>query len=115
MEFYYHDTDQEVLILAADGGLNHETAEQLVAELSRLIDTGARKVIVDCTQLTYISNYGIGILIRLHKTLARQGGDVKLAAVDSPIVKLMERTHLCKTFDLYPDVQSAREAFRPPE
>ena len=28
------------------------------------------------------TSYGIGVLVRLHNKLAKQGGDVKVAAVD---------------------------------
>ena len=46
----------------------------------RFIQAGCRKLIVDCTRLTYISSYGMGVLVRLHQKLAKRGGDVKLAA-----------------------------------
>ena len=35
MEFYYHDTDGDVLILNADGGLAAVSAEEFVGELER--------------------------------------------------------------------------------
>ena len=73
MEFYYRDTDRDVLILSADGGLNSHNAEQFVSELATLVDAGADKLIVDCTKLSHISSFGIGILIRLHKKLAEKG------------------------------------------
>jgi anti-anti-sigma factor len=44
------------------------------------VDAGVDKIIVDCSRLEYISSYGIGVLVRLHKALMARGGDVKIAA-----------------------------------
>jgi len=111
MEFYYRGTDKDVLILSADGGLNSHNADQFVTELQTLVDAGARKLIVDCTKLTYISSYGIGILIRLHKKLAESGGEVKIASVDNPIVKALRLLRLDTVFEIYINSREAQEAF----
>ena len=113
MEFYYHETEKDVLILAADGGLNAGTADQFVAELERLIDAGVTKIIVDCSALDYISSYGLGVLVRLHRRLSQRGGDIKLAGINSMVVKLLSLTRLDQLFGIYPDVNRARLAFRP--
>jgi anti-sigma B factor antagonist len=115
VEFYYHETDRDVLILAADGGLNAETAEQFVRQLERLIAGGVSKVIVDCSNLDYVSSYGVSILVRLHHNLARHGGDVKLANIKSNVVSLLSLLRIDGVLDIYPDVNRARLAFRPPD
>ncbi len=112
MEFYYHDVDKDVLILSADGGLIAATADQFAGELDQLVQLGCRKLIVDCTRLTYISSYGLGVLVRLHKKLASRGGDVKLAAIAGAIPKLLSMVRLDRVFEIYPTVDEAREAFR---
>jgi len=53
MEFYYHEIDNDVLVLIADGGLNANTAEQFVTGIENLVEAGLRKMIVDCARLTY--------------------------------------------------------------
>src|SRR5688500_6476790 len=103
MEFYYHEIDKDVLIIRADGGLNASTSEQFIQELERLIDAGLSKIIVDCTGLSYISSYGLGVLIRLHKRLANRGGDVKLAGIDSALIKLLSLVKLDQMFSIYSD------------
>jgi anti-anti-sigma factor len=89
MEFYYHEIDRTVLIL------------------------GVTRIIVDCTHLEYISSYGIGLLVRLHNKLAKHGGDVKIAAPGGFVMKALSVMHMAKIFDIYPDVDQARLAFRP--
>ena len=113
MEFYYHEVDRSVLVLSADGGLNSDTAGDFVDQLESLIDAGVTQIIVDCTRLSYISSYGIGVVMRLHNRLARHGGDIKLAAPPGMVLRALSATRLSGLFQIYPDVNRARLAFRP--
>lgn len=112
MELYYHDVDGDVLILKADGGVDSSNAESFVEKLGTLVDSGARKVILDGTRLHYISSYGIAVLVRVHKKLSERGGDVKLAALDSRVARLIALVGLESVFAIYPTVDDARAAFR---
>ena len=111
MEFFYHDVDKDVLILSADGGLCADTAEQFVDELSRFVDLGMRKLIVDCTRLTYLSSFGMGILVRLHKRLAQKGGNVKLLNPSGKVYDLLQITKLDEVFETFKDEKEALVSF----
>lgn len=115
VEFYIHELDRSVVILSADGGLNSDTAVEFVKQLETLVESGVTEIIVDCTQLDYISSYGIGTLVRLHTKLARHGGDVKIAAPKSMVLNTLTMMGLGKLFQIYPDVNRARLAFRKKE
>jgi anti-sigma B factor antagonist len=114
MEFYYHELDRNVLVLSADGGLNRETATQLVEQLGSLVEVGLRRIIVDCSRLDFISSYGVGVLVRLHNKLAKSGGDVKIAGVRSAVLKILTLMRLNQILEIYADVNQARLAFRAP-
>jgi len=113
MEFYFHELDHDVLVLSADGGLNAQTATQFVGELERLIEQGTSKIIVDCSHHDYSSSYGIGVLIRLHKNLAKRGGDVKLTGIHSIVISVLRTAKIDQLFEIYNDIDAARLAFRP--
>src|SRR5947207_961747 len=113
MELYYHDLDRNVLVLRADGGLNSETADQMLAQLEELIDAGLGRIIVDCSHLDFVSILGLGKLVRIHKRLGDHGGDVRLAAVRGALVRVLEIARMNKIFALYPDIEQARLSFRP--
>ena len=114
MEFYYHEIDHDVLILAADGGLDSENAGQFVHDLEALVDAGLTKIIVDCSALHYVSNIAAGRLVQLHGKLAARGGDVKLAEVKAGPLQYLSLVRLDRLFEIYPDVNRARLAFRAP-
>ena len=113
MEFHYDQIENDVLILAADGGLNAQTADEFVRDIEKLVDAGLRKIIVDCTKLQYISSYGLSVLIRLHKRLKSRGGDVKICSVHGIVPQVLEATRLANWFEIYPDLGQAKLAFRP--
>lgn len=113
MEFYWDEIDNDVLILAADGGLNASTADEFVDRIQHLVDAGLRRIIIDCSKLDYVSSYGLGVLVRLHGRLKEHGGDVKIASVQGMLPQALHVTRLDRVFDVYPDVNRARLAFRP--
>jgi stage II sporulation protein AA (anti-sigma F factor antagonist) len=112
MEFFFHELDRSVLVLSADGGLNADNATEFVGQLEKLVEAGVTRIIVDCARLDYISSYGVGVLVRLHNKLARHGGDVKIAAPQSMVLHALTLMRMGKLFDIYPDVNRARLAFR---
>ena len=114
MEFYYHGTDRNVMILSADGGLSAGNADLFVDELGRLVDSGLRNLIVDCTELGFISSYGISVLLRIHFKMAKKGGDVKLASVQGKVFRLLEMSRLHTVFEIYRDKEAAARAFADP-
>jgi len=113
MELYYHEVDKDVLILDADGGLTAVTAAELITEIEKLIDAGLKKIVIDCSKLNYINTVGLGRLVGLHLRMKRRGGDVKVASVGGMVSQVLQATRLATLFDMYPDVNRARAAFRP--
>jgi anti-anti-sigma factor len=112
MEFRTDEIDNDLLILAADGGLSSDTAEQFVAQIERLVDAGLRKIIVDCAHLDYVSSMGLSVLVRLHGRMKKHGGEVKIAGIRGLPAQVLAFTRLNKLFEIYPDVNRARLAFR---
>jgi anti-sigma B factor antagonist len=113
MELYYDDVEGDVLVIRADGGLNSDTAGEFVSDIEKLVDAGLRKIIVDCSRLEYISSYGLGVLVRLHKRMKQKEGDVKIASLNSVVTDVLRLTRLSRVFAVYESVARARLAFRP--
>jgi anti-sigma B factor antagonist len=112
MDFYFHETDRDVLILRADAAIDSHRLQQFLNELQRLLKGGARKLIVDCSHLEYLSSVGITALIRVRKRVAESGGQLKLAELRPPLQRLLEITRLDEVFEMYPSLEEARLAFR---
>ena len=112
MKFHDHETDSDVLILEGEGGLDESMAIQLVHELYGRIDKGLLKIILDCSQMDFISSLDVGLLARVHTRLAMKGGDLKLCSAKGMIPEVLRVTGMNKVFDVHPDLQSALASFR---
>jgi anti-anti-sigma factor len=111
MEFYYHGTEDDVLIIAADGGIDRQTGEEFVDGICDIIEGGVQKVIVDCSRLKYISSYGLGLLLRVHKRAREAGGEVKLADLHGRVFDVLEIMRLDHVFAIYSEVDAALSDF----
>ncbi len=112
MEICFDDVQDNVLIIKASGKLNSQTADEFVESIGKMVDIRLWNIIVDCSELDHISSYGLGVLIRLHKQMDDKLGDIKIASAKGLIVDVLRLTRLDKLFKIYPDVESAREAFK---
>lgn len=111
MEFYFDDVEKDVLVLNVDGGLNAETADGFLEQIEHLVDAGLKKIVVDCTLLEYISSYGVGVLLWVHKKMKKRGGNVKLCAIKGIVGDVLHATRMDTLFEVYPDLEAAKQAF----
>jgi len=119
-----------VTVVALDGELDASTYEHLIDDVRGLYQDGARKVVLDLSELTYMASSG---LIALHSIVqvmhgeqppdleggwsafhalgnAVEGGkqeDVLLAGAQPAVTRVLERTGLDQLFSSYPDRASA--------
>lgn len=113
METYAQEIDGDLLILSADGGINRGTAAQLIESVGKLVDAGVRRIIIDFSKVDLITSTGISTLLLLNRSMRNRGADVKLAGLRGMVAQVLQLTRLDKVFELYPDVNQARLAFRP--
>lgn len=114
METFVQERDGDILVVAADGGLNRGTAQQLVDGVAAEVRRGARSIVVDCSRLEIISSAGIGTLLLLHKSMRAQGAEVRLAGLRGLVVQALRLARLDGMFQIFADVSAAKLAFRPP-
>jgi anti-sigma B factor antagonist len=113
METYLSEADNLVVVITADGGLNHGTAAQIYEVVQKSIECGLKCVIVDCSKLDIVTSTGLAKLLLLHKRMREMGGEVKLAGVQGFVAQILALTRLDKVFEMYPDVAQARLSYRP--
>lgn len=73
-----------------------EQAEEKVKELEAL--AASMPLVVDCTNLSYISSSGLRLLLRLRKAACVSNNKVKLLNVNSNIMEILQITHFDKMF-----------------
>ena len=103
-----------VLLLAVRGRitLGPET-EALRAKLKQLLDAGQMRIILDLGEVTYLDSVGLGTLTSSYTTARNMGGDLKLLHLPRGVHQLLQVTRLSTVFEIYEDLEAARQSFAP--
>ena len=80
----------EVKIVRIEGKLDTQTSPDAEAQLIRLIDAGARKVVVNLERLAYISSAGLRILLAAAKQLQGSGGELRVCSLSDLVQEVFD-------------------------
>jgi len=68
------------------------------------------KLILDFSNVQFLSSAVLGLLIRISKKVYEHDGQLKLCSINPKIYKIFKITRLTKIFDIYDDIGSATES-----
>lgn len=80
-------------------------------ELKKVIEGGTKKLILDVHQLSYVDSAAIGVLVMLFGTMAKNGGQLRLAAPGEVLKKVFAITQLQRIIPIDSDVATASKSF----
>ncbi|HPI38138.1 MAG TPA: STAS domain-containing protein [Ignavibacteriaceae bacterium] len=103
-------TEKEVngiSVIQIEGKLDINTFDILENKLNGLLEKGIKKLLVDCTGLTFISSTGLRILIMAQKKLSAVGGVIGLFGLNETTRKIFDITVYDKLFPIFNDEASA--------
>jgi anti-sigma B factor antagonist len=100
------EPDLTVVELSGHLNLGNElmTVESAV---KRLIQEGARKLVIDVTRLDYIDSAGIGMLVGCNGQMDRAGGKMRVAGAQGAVAKAFGVVHMDRIMSLDADVDAA--------
>jgi anti-sigma B factor antagonist len=87
-------------VVAVRGDLDLHTAPELKDALTRAIDDGRNRLVVDLTETSYMDSSGLTALVLAHKRLRKRGGQLVVVNVDESIGRTFEITGLHLLFPL---------------
>jgi anti-sigma B factor antagonist len=92
----------DAYLISLSGEVDLYTAPDFKQQLLQVIGDGARQVIVDFSQTTFIDSTTLGVLVGGVKRLRPNGGQLSLVCSDRNITKIFEITGLDRVFTIYP-------------
>lgn len=92
--------------------LDEANIESLGQELFALVDKdGRKKIVLDFTQVEYLSSAALGKLITMHKKTSTAGGKLALCKIQKDILDVFKITQLNKVLTLCADLDEALTKF----
>jgi len=107
-----HKEFKRVDLVSVSGRVDSRTAPELEASLRAINDAGRFRIVMDLTNLEYISSAGLRALVTTLKNCRRYNrGDVRLASLPERISEVLEIAGLDALFKVYPDTAEAVGSF----
>ena len=94
--------DDSTYVIALGGEVDLYTAPEFKQQLLEVIGQGAKDVVVDFTNTTFIDSTTLGVLVGGVKRLRSNDGQLSLVCSDRNITKIFEITGLDRVFTIYP-------------
>ena len=111
MPIRYEDTSNDVRRISLSGRLDTVGSEEISEELASLAASARRGVIVDLSQVTFLSSMGIRALIAAAKARQANGGRMVLLVDGSDVVvRTLEAMGIDELIPVYDDVEDAEKA-----
>jgi anti-sigma B factor antagonist len=89
-----------VVVIALSGEVDLYTAPEFKQQLIDAVAEGARHVVVDLSETTFIDSTTLGVLVGGVRRLREHDGDLSLVCSDRNISKIFEITGLDKVFTI---------------
>lgn len=89
------------------GAAGTHNLDPLDFALLRMVARRPQLVVLDFSELTFLSSLAMGFLVRLHRDLARWGGRLRLAGTRPEVRESLEAARLADLFEFYATVADA--------
>ncbi|MGD0167599.1 MAG: STAS domain-containing protein [Gaiellaceae bacterium] len=105
--------DGGVFVIGLSGEVDLYTAPEFKQQLLDAVAEGARHVVVDLTETTFIDSTTLGVLVGGVRRLREKDGDLSLVCSDRNITKIFEITGLNQVFSIAPSRTEALARLSP--
>lgn len=102
-----------ISILAISGSIDSLSADQLSASFAGELETGQVKLVADFSAVSYTSSAGLRSLLAGVKESRRLGGDLRIAAVQRDVLRVLSLSGFTSIIKIFDDVAGAVSSHGP--
>ena len=92
--------DSEEVTVRLTGRLDTPGAQEIAPQVNELLEDTGKTVILDCTDMTYISSSGLRIFLTLRKAAADKGGQIIVRNICNDIRNVFMMTGFLNLFEI---------------
>lgn len=105
------ENHEDVELIRLDGRLDVHSTPFVLELLDDLVEDNVKKIILDMSDVKFISSYGLGTLVTTLKNIRGNGGTLKLASLRPEIKVPLEVTGLLSKFEVFNTSDEAINSF----
>lgn len=103
---------EPVTVLAIAGSVDSLTAETLTQALNQQVIAGQVRLVVDFHGVEYTSSAGLRSLLGALKDCRRLGGDLRMAAVQPSVNRVLSLSGFASIIKIFDDVDTAVASYQ---
>ncbi|MBO5614697.1 MAG: STAS domain-containing protein [Prevotella sp.] len=92
--------NNEKVLATVSGRLDTPSAVSAQQEITPLLENADKEIILDCSNLEYISSSGLRLLLTIRKEAAAKGGKVIVKDINDDIKKVFMMTGFYNLFEI---------------
>ena len=97
----------EATVVRLKGSASMTEAERIRSKLVALAEKRIPTIVLDLAKMDFICSAGLGAIISAHLRSRHHNGQIRLAAPQPAVMRLLETTRLTKLFPVFKDVEEA--------
>lgn len=88
-------------VIEPSGILDGGTANDLRQEIRNAIDKGAKTILIDFKNITFVNSSGLGALVSMLKNVRTAGGELYLCSLNDQVKMIFELTRMERVFKTF--------------
>jgi len=99
--------EKDACLVSVHGQIHLLEAKELEQRLEEVLSDGRSNIVLDMTDVSFITSDGLGVLIKVRGDARRAGGNLSIVEPPEPVLGVFRTTRLTKLFDIYPSKEEA--------
>jgi anti-sigma B factor antagonist len=101
-----------ITVLDLKGYLDAHTAPELEKAFQSSIDNAQYRIVVNFSDLSYISSAGLGVLMQFIEDVRNNDGDIKLSSMSERVFNVFDLLGFPMLYEIYKEEKEAIEKFK---
>ncbi|HWX25094.1 MAG TPA: STAS domain-containing protein [Vicinamibacteria bacterium] len=111
MEISVEERGKIQVVRVKEAKLTYPILASFFTSVQKLVEGGARKILIDLAAVSYIDSASIGCLMDIHRLLREKEGVMKLSGLQGRVETMISMTGVHKIIDIHRDEASALASF----
>ncbi len=111
MKVTHEIVENEIVAVKVDGRLDAATVLDFEQFLRQLLEENRARLLINLSEVPYISSSGLRALLTARRQARAQGGDIVLCCLSPRVRQVFDMIGFSSVFGVYEDVSQAVRAF----